>query len=124
MSMYNLACGPNTISTVLLEMLGLLPTDIPRFRDCYIDDSCIVIYTRTGGGNREAYVTENASMQAHPLYIKDEDDAMDCTYANFFFSIPEEHKELIQKLVDNNLSITPAEKWELIFKQLDVANIK
>ena len=53
MSLYNALFGTNPFANALLMALGITASDVPRFRDCYLDDDGkIVIFTRTGGGNR------------------------------------------------------------------------
>lgn len=88
-----------------IRAVGLDPDKIPRLRGAGIqkmdDDStpdyCIVIHTRTGGGNRELYETDegilgdsNPYMRTSPYYLMDEDDEFDHTYVNFFYRIPED----------------------------------
>ena len=58
MSLYNQLFGVNPITPLLLKIVGVTLSEIPRFRDCHIDvdergSASIVIYTRTGGGNDE-----------------------------------------------------------------------
>lgn len=92
MSLYNLLFGKNPNTKALLAFLELNELDIERFRDCWInDDNELVIYTRTGGGNRECY--PNEALTSHPLYIRDEDDDFDSTYAKYYFALPEPPKE-------------------------------
>ena len=55
MSLYNMLFGSNPLSTVLLGTLGLTKQDVGRFRDCFISDGKIAVYTRNGGGNRECF---------------------------------------------------------------------
>jgi len=55
MSFYNLIFGENPASDVLLATLGLSRDDVGRFRDCFVSDGKIVVYTRNGGGNRECW---------------------------------------------------------------------
>lgn len=45
----------------------------------------------------------------HPLYIKDRDDDFDCTYATIYFKFPEEHKDLLLKLVSGKFE--PDKRW-------------
>jgi len=90
MSFYNMIFGKNPDTKDILALLGLSETDIERFRDCYINDDEICIYTRTGGGNREYY--PNEVLTSHPNYIRDEDDDYDCTYATYYFSLPQPPK--------------------------------
>lgn len=103
MSMYNMLFGNNPLAGVVLSALNLTPNDVPRFRDAYFDadEDRLVIYTRTGGGNREYYDAPgeyygeektgpfNCDLQAHENYLGDEDDDFDSTYAYFYFSVPE-----------------------------------
>lgn len=53
MSMYNLMFGENPTSDAILATLGLSRRDTGRFRDCFIAEGKIAIYTRNGGGNRD-----------------------------------------------------------------------
>lgn len=72
----------------ILAMLGLTESDVERYRDCWIDDheGVIVIYTRTGGLNRETW--PNEKLTSHPCYIQDWDDDTDETYAYYEFEMP------------------------------------
>jgi hypothetical protein len=88
MSLYQILYGKNRAAAELLGRLGFTENDIPRFRDCYVEDGMIVVLTRTGGGNREEYEVENKTMCDHPYYIKDQDAKFDETYAEFFYRIP------------------------------------
>lgn len=109
MSLYNSIFGVNALAPLLLSCLGLTDERVPRFRDCYTDGDRIVIYTRTGGGNRDFYESEqscrknypeyfqddsspqgpwNEDLRALPYYLRDEDDAFDATYAYFYFDFP------------------------------------
>ena len=71
----------------ILAMLGLKEVDIERYRGCELGKDHIRIHCRTGGGNREGY--PNEILTKHPLYIQDEDDDFDCTYADYYFKLPE-----------------------------------
>ena len=96
MSLYNLLNGVSPATFFILPMLGRHPDEYPRFRDCFIKDADhpeydghIHVYTRTGGGNREAYESENQSMMDMEWYVTDHDDDFDCTYATWVFRVPE-----------------------------------
>ena len=99
MSMYGLLMGRSPDSGALLTALGLTMGDVARFRDAHLADGEIAIYTRLGGGNRECWCEDGAphecyqpaiqALQSHPLYLRDQDDAFDCTYATFYFRCPE-----------------------------------
>lgn len=100
MSLYNLMFGKNAWSDVILAVLDLRETDIERFRDSSVDfdNRQIVIMTRTGGGNREEYANEK--LTSHPCYLYDEDDDFDCTYAYYYFKLPDDLADDIIKLGD------------------------
>ena len=89
MSLYNILFGKNPDTAAILSALSLSEASIQRFRDCWIDEdnNRIVIYTRTGGGNREYF--PNEALTSHPLYLYDEDDDFDNTYASYYFSLPQ-----------------------------------
>jgi hypothetical protein len=46
------------------------------------------IHTRTGGGNREAYLKDNARLMQGKGFIYDCDNSDDSTYASFYYEIP------------------------------------
>lgn len=100
MSMYNMMNGVSPATFMLLPMLGRHPDAYPRFRDCFSAvegrpeyDGHIMVFTRTGGGNREGYATENAQLEEHPGFVETFDWEDDSTYAVFVFEVPEEWKE-------------------------------
>jgi hypothetical protein len=110
--LYNVLFGVNILAHRLLELLKLDHRDIPRFRDCYLQGGHIVVYTRTGGGNREDYLTEVGVLTSHPLYVRDEDDSYDETYASYFFKYPEEWRETLEGLAANFEVLPSKERWE------------
>lgn len=59
MSLYNMLFGVNPASGVILATLGLKPDEVGRFRDCFISDGQIAVYTRNGGGNRRCSHAED-----------------------------------------------------------------
>lgn len=102
--------GVNPNAPALLHALNLNPKEIDRLRDVSFgkdgDQVVIHVFCRTGGGNREDY--PNTKLVEHPLYIRDEDDDFDSTYAHYYFRVPDEVlKEVaeqglvIDELVDN-----------------------
>ena len=52
MSFYNAIMGFNPACVLIMPMLGRREHEYPRFRDCFLVDGMIAIYTRVGGGNR------------------------------------------------------------------------
>jgi hypothetical protein len=115
MSMYNLVFGMNAHSDLLLSFLGLTKGDFGRFRDTYLtEDGKIAVYTRLGGGNRDDYEDIIGKLQKHPNYEGDTDDDFDCTYATFYFSIPDKYKEIADAMPKQGESTD--ERW---VKKLD-----
>lgn len=113
MSLYNAVFGENPETDILLAALNVSKQDIGRFRNIYVSNGEIALYTRLGGGNRNCYCddpeenghcdvfcfVENIELlQNHPQYLRDEDDDFDFTYATFYFAFPPRHAEWLQTL--------------------------
>lgn len=100
MSFYNLICGKNPDTAIILALIGFKEVDIERFRDCWIDFECeeIIIYTRTGGNNR--YVYPQKELYKSPYFKTTHNDEYDSTYAYFSFEFPNEIAEDILALRD------------------------
>jgi hypothetical protein len=135
MSLFNMLFGQNPESSNLLALLGIDQERVPRFRDCYWNGESIIIHTRTGGGTREYYESEEVCRDNYPQYFDDEkekpcgpwnsdlrklpgythdsDDDFDSTYADFHFTPP---KDAIDRLSQMPADMPPAEKWQLLFK--------
>lgn len=132
MSLYNMLFGHNNLAPVLLEILGLTPDKIPRFRDCYLKDGHIVLFTRTGGGNREYYENVesckanypeyfedddkpsgpwNCDLRTNPLFLFDRDDSYDVTYAEFHYKYPELYAPELTVLAKEHNEPESKEKW-------------
>lgn len=114
-----MVCGNNPLYDLYLKILGIELENIPRFRDVYVivgTDPEIVIYTRTGGGNRSEYEDQNESLANHPGYLRDEDDSFDNTFAHFHYSVPERFKTRVSQLQvilgKYDKFKTPREKFE------------
>jgi hypothetical protein len=120
MSLYNAMFGTNPFASILLQVAGVMYADVPRFRDCFLseDGNEVVIHTRTGGGNREAYAEENDAMTKVATYLRDEDDDFDSTYANFHYAVPEAFKSQIALLKELGAVTNPAERWQSLLSDL------
>jgi hypothetical protein len=118
--LYNMMFGVNRLAGPLLAALNISHRNVPRFRDCFLHvDGTIVIYTRTGGGNRAEYEKENQMMRGHSNYLSDEDDALDSTYALFHFSAPtQEIKDAIPLLLAKGWGVDPPERWRQTMEAL------
>ena len=141
MSLYNMLFGVHGHAAELLQILSLDPGDIPRFRSCYWNGAHIVVHTRTGGGNREYYESEescrenypeyfegdtppsgpwNEDLRAVPGYVRDEDCYHDSTYADFFFEPPAAVLEALKALPAD---VTPGQQWEAAMAALNAAKV-
>lgn len=131
MSLYGVLGLDNSrsVSNELHDMLKLSDYDTGRYRDMYLskDGTRIILLTRNGGGNREWQEDSIKSLQSHPLYRKDRDCDWDETYAEFFFTVPEEHadrcKELI-RLTNGEAAATGGEKFGAFLDALAGGKIK
>lgn len=107
-NLYNALFDPNPYANALLTMLKTSVDAVPRFRDCYLNpERRIVIFTRTGGGNRAAYADANVSLTLLPGYVGDCDDAFDTTYAYFIYQPEAEFSDLIAEIADKQGVIDP-----------------
>ena len=121
MSLYNMVFGYSQLAAPLLAALNIDPRNVPRFRDCFLnkDGSAIVIFTRTGGGNREEYAEQNDAMTRWPGYLSNHDDETDSTYAHFNFAVPEEIKDNVVTAIANGHGVDIAERWKQAFAALE-----
>jgi hypothetical protein len=130
MSLYNMLHGVNPNAPALLHALNLNPTEIQRLRDVSFgkdgDDVVVHIFCRTGGGNREDF--PNKVLTEHPAYIRDEDDDYDCTYAHYYFKLPEAVKQEVEaqglkleELVDTE---TLKDKTDQVLEALKTGPVK
>lgn len=82
--------GHNPNAGPILRALDLDPSQIERFRDASFSKDgeayVIDVFCRTGGGNRDDYPNDMLTSHAH---LRDQDDEYDCTYAHFYFRVPE-----------------------------------
>lgn len=85
MSMYDLMIGEYPAAHALLATLGYSPARVGRYRDCFPLNGKLIVFTRTGGGNRSHYEIENDALTMHQNYVRDWDWERDSTYALFEF---------------------------------------
>lgn len=122
--MYNMLFGRNPMSRYLLAMLGLTLESVGRFRDAFVTEDSIAIYTRNGGGNRVCWLENEKPgpecdcvgcimtfrLPGHPLYIRDQDDSFDSTYATVYFRFPDEWAEFLT-LIGKGQKWEPDKRW-------------
>jgi hypothetical protein len=140
--LYNMVFGRNSFAEAFLHMLGTGESKVPRFRDCWLnkEGTEIVIYTRTGGGNRDYYESEanarknypkdfeedeqpagpwNEDLRQLPGFIRDVDSTFDGSYAEFYFKVPEQYAVKIKTIVANMDTRTAEEKWQQLSKMFE-----
>jgi len=123
MSIYNMIAGMNQLVVFyMLPVLGRHPDEYPRFRDAFYGDENkegtegkIIVYTRTGGGNREAHAEENDEITQMDGYCFDYDDDFDSTYANFVFDVPVKWLKDIELLTTGKGNETSDEYKQLLY---------
>ena len=99
--LYNIINGYNIACVLILPMLGRKQEEYPRFRDCFVEDGMIAIYTRVGGDNRGCGFGEE-ELYKDPNFIKTYDDDSDDTYATYLFNVPEKWKPDFNKIMEGN----------------------
>lgn len=127
MSMYNMLFGVNPLTPFLLDCIGVSMNEIPRFRDCFPsqeNDGNIIIYTRTGGGNREYYEQQNEVLRQHQNFVRDWDDDFDCTYAYFEFRVLDKFEGVEKALRDLAKRKMPREAFANLLAKMNDPNHK
>ena len=101
MSLYNMINGFNPACVFIMPMLGKKQDEYPRFRDCFVEDGKIAIFTRVGGNNRGCGYGEE-KLYDDPNYVSSYDDEFDSTYATYLFNVPEEWKDDFDKILNSD----------------------
>lgn len=113
MSLYNMLNGFNPACVILMPMLGRKQEEYPRFRDCFLEDGKIAIYTRVGGGNRGCGYGEE-ELYKDPNFVTTYDDEFDRTYATYLFNVPEKWKDDFEKICEGNIKEVSDEYYEYV----------
>ncbi len=142
MSFYTAVFGQNQAADAILATLGLTREDVGRFRDCFVTEGEIAVYTRNGGNNRECCCSDGPAcgaecrnpdtaqcactgcvithrLPSHPLYVRDEDDDFDSTYATIYFRFPDEHADQL-RLLEAREPFDPSARWLKAIEDLRV----
>lgn len=101
MSLYDMINGFDPACVFIMPMLGRKQDEYPRFRDCFVEDGKIAIYTRVGGGNRNCGFGEE-KLYEDPYFVSTYDDEFDSTYATYLFDVPEKWKSDFDKILDSD----------------------
>lgn len=113
MSLYNMLFGFSDACVWIMPMLGRKQEEWPRFRNCFVEDGKIEIYTRVGGGNRGCGYGEE-ELYEDPNFITTYDDDYDPTYATYVFKVPDKWKADFDKIIDGKLHETSQEYQQYI----------
>lgn len=110
MSSFNMVAGTNKLAAMVLHALNLEHTQVPRFRDAYLDIDepgrpKLVILTRTGGPNRATYTSENETLSGMKGFIADHDDAYDLTFAHWQFEVPADVEPSVKATISKVLQL-------------------
>ena len=103
MSFYNAIMGFNPACVLIMPMLGRRQNEWPRFRDCFVEDGKIAIYTRVGGNNRGCGYGEE-ELYKDPHFVKTYDDSFDNTYATYIFNVPENGNRILIRSAKESLA--------------------
>jgi hypothetical protein len=124
MSFYNMVFGVKPAAFFVMPFIGVgyHPDQWPRFRDCFIGDDehpeyvgKIIVYTRTGGGNREHNADANDWIRSLPGFVADYDDSYDCTFACWVFDVPEEWAEDVRRFLGGDVvNYSPAARERVL----------
>lgn len=111
--LYNVIFGYNPACIVILPMLGRKEDEYPRFRDCFVEDGKIAIYTRVGGNNRNCGYGEE-KLYKDPNYVSTYDDEFDPTYATYLFNVPEKWKSDFDLIMADKFSEVSDEYYQQV----------
>jgi len=122
MGLYNWLSSPDPTAPFVLTYLQLDPQVCKRFRDAWIADHELAVYTRLGGNNRSRYPEVFELIRKHPHYLRDVDDQFDNTYCTFFFSVPEQYKGEVDSYLEKfGPGMTGDQRWKAGFERLEIA---
>lgn len=119
--LYRVLFGVNECCGALLNGLGVDYKNVPRFRDCFLNvtGTEVIIYTRTGGGNRAEYAEANEAMTRIAGYLDNHDDSFDSTYALFRYEVPKDMREIAKTLAGQGYGVDPAKRWREALNNID-----
>lgn len=115
MSLYNMINGFSRACVFIMPMLGRTQYEYPRFRDCFVEDGKIAIFTRVGGNNRGQGFGEE-ELYKDPNFVTTYDDSFDSTYGTYLFDVPEEWKADFDKIISGKLNET-SEKYQKYIRE-------
>ena len=102
MSLYNMIKGYNPACILIMPMLDKKQDEYPRFRDCFVEDGKIAIFTRVGGNNRNCGFGED-ELYKDPNFVTTYDDDFDNTYGTYLFNVPDKWKEDFDRIMNGKM---------------------
>lgn len=123
MSLYNKLFKENKDSDVLLGVIGLNKAFFERYRDIWInpDGTKVTVLTRLGGGNRKCTDVFD-KLKDLDLYLGNEDDKYDNTYAYVYFKVPDKYLQMTKSIAPETEHPTLKEMFEIHFKRMEDPN--
>lgn len=112
--LYNMIHGYNPACIFLMPMLGRQVDEYPRFRDCYLEDGLIAIFTRVGGNNRDQGYGEE-ELYKDENFVRTYDDSYDDTYGTYLFRVPEKWRDDFEKIIGGKIKDTSIDYHNLIY---------
>ena len=105
--------GYNPACVLIMPMLGRKQHEYPRFRDCFVEDGNIAIYTRVGGNNRHTGFDEE-ELYEDPNFITTYDDDFDTTYGTYVFKVPEKWQADFDKIINDKIEEVSDEYYNYV----------
>ena len=102
MSLYNMIKGYNPACIFIMPMLDKKQDEYPRFRDCFVEDGKIAIFTRVGGNNRNCGFGED-ELYKDPNFVTTYDDDFDNTYGTYLFNVPDKWEEDFDRIMSGKI---------------------
>jgi hypothetical protein len=120
--MYNGLFGFDPQVQLVLAALRVESQEVPRFRDAFFLAASfeLMLYTRTGGANREFFAKENEALRNLAGFVRDEDDGLDSTYACWFYKVPGRMRAYFKLVYQRGggRQPLPAERWRQLFADM------
>ena len=113
MSLYNMINGFSPACVLIMPMLGRKQEEYPRFRNCFVEDGMIAIFTRVGRYNKGCGFGEE-ELYKDPNYVRDYSDDFDPTYGTYLFNVPEKWKADFDRIMAGNFNEVSDEYYEYV----------
>lgn len=116
-NLYNQMFGYNPYADEILRLMGLDRRKMGRFRDAFVCQGEVVVYTRLGNTVAMGKFTPQEMeafrkyLRSHPRYLREATDTRDSTYCTFYFAVP--HSKSVKLLTyDTPVPWEPDKRWK------------